>query len=45
MDSDKITNLTPKEVFQKFSEHKLSKNKCLIEKDALKICNDLFEAK
>lgn len=37
-DFDKIKKLLPKQVLDKFGEHKLCKNKCLMEKDALKMC-------
>ncbi len=36
---------TPKEVYEKFSSHKLCKHKCILEKDALKMCNDLHDPK
>ena len=44
-DFDKIGKLLPRQVFDKFGEHKLCKHKCQIEKDALKMCIDLFETK
>jgi hypothetical protein len=37
--------MTPKEFYAKFQDHKLAKRKCEIEKDALKMCNDLYNAK
>ena len=40
-----ITKMTPKEFYKKFHDHKLAKRKCEIEKDALKMCNDLHDPK
>jgi len=42
---DGINKMTPKEVHHKFQDHKMAKRKCQIEKDALKMCNDLYDAK
>lgn len=45
MDTEKFMKLPPKEVYDKFSGHKLAKYKCQIEKDALKMCIDLYDSK
>ena len=45
MDYAQISKLTPKEVLLKFQDHKICKHKCQIEKDALKLCIDLYATK
>lgn len=45
MDGTNYSKSSPQEVLAKFSEHKLCKNRCQLEKDALKMCLDLHYPK
>jgi hypothetical protein len=42
---DYVKDATPFQVLMKFGNHKLAKGKCLIERDALKLCVVLHETK
>lgn len=39
----KINDWPPKRVYEQFKDHKLCKNKCNLEKEALNICNNMHK--